>query len=71
MEGALRLMDVPPDDIQSWLAAQAAGKTGKPIAKPVVVPDPEVMPDAADEVNAAIPTTAAIAPPALQPETHQ
>ncbi|WP_267120426.1 peptidoglycan D,D-transpeptidase FtsI family protein, partial [Xanthomonas sacchari] len=24
MEGALRLMDVPPDDIQSWLAAQAA-----------------------------------------------
>ncbi|WP_017908613.1 peptidoglycan D,D-transpeptidase FtsI family protein, partial [Xanthomonas sp. SHU 199] len=28
MEGALRLMDVPPDDIQSWLAAQAAGKSG-------------------------------------------
>ncbi len=28
MEGALRLMDVPPDDIQSWLAAQAAGKLG-------------------------------------------
>jgi len=24
MEGALRLMDVPPDDIQTWLAAQAA-----------------------------------------------
>jgi cell division protein FtsI (penicillin-binding protein 3) len=23
MEGALRLMDVPPDDIQAWLAAQA------------------------------------------------
>ena len=23
MEGALRLMDVPPDDIESWLAAQA------------------------------------------------
>ncbi|WP_068814102.1 peptidoglycan D,D-transpeptidase FtsI family protein, partial [Xanthomonas translucens] len=28
MEGALRLMDVPPDDIQAWLAAQAAGKSG-------------------------------------------
>ena len=24
MEGALRLMDVPPDDIQGWYAAQAA-----------------------------------------------
>ncbi len=24
MEGALRLMDVPPDDIETWLAAQAA-----------------------------------------------
>ena len=23
MEGALRLMDVPPDDIETWLAAQA------------------------------------------------
>ena len=24
MDGALRLMDVPPDDIQGWYAAQAA-----------------------------------------------
>ena len=23
MDGALRLMDVPPDDIETWLAAQA------------------------------------------------
>lgn len=23
MEGSLRLMDVPPDDIETWLAAQA------------------------------------------------
>jgi len=31
MEGALRLMDVPPDDIETWLAAQAAAekKTAK------------------------------------------
>jgi cell division protein FtsI (penicillin-binding protein 3) len=28
MEGALRLMDVPPDDIETWLAAQAAAKPG-------------------------------------------
>ena len=34
MEGALRLMDVPPDDIDAWLAAQAAAEAkargGKP-----------------------------------------
>jgi len=29
MEGALRLMDVPPDDIETWLAAQAAGEGGR------------------------------------------
>ena len=28
MEGALRLMDVPPDDIETWLAAQEAVKPG-------------------------------------------
>ncbi|WP_407354097.1 peptidoglycan D,D-transpeptidase FtsI family protein [Luteimonas sp. R10] len=28
MEGALRLMDVPPDDIETWLAAQAGEKLG-------------------------------------------
>ncbi len=26
MDGALRLMDVPPDDIETWLAAQAAAE---------------------------------------------
>ncbi|RXR01420.1 peptidoglycan D,D-transpeptidase FtsI family protein [Pseudoxanthomonas composti] len=34
MEGSLRLMDVPPDDIDSWLAAQAraeAKRAGKPV----------------------------------------
>jgi cell division protein FtsI (penicillin-binding protein 3) len=44
MEGALRLMDVPPDDIDTWLAAQAAdqakrlGKASSPTsnALPVV-----------------------------------
>ncbi|WP_159017323.1 peptidoglycan D,D-transpeptidase FtsI family protein [Cognatiluteimonas profundi] len=36
MEGALRLMDVPPDDIDTWLAAQAADeakRVGKAPAK--------------------------------------
>ncbi|MFT3897001.1 MAG: penicillin-binding protein 2 [Thermomonas sp.] len=37
MEGALRLMDVPPDDIDAWLAAQAAAEAkargGKPVPK--------------------------------------
>jgi cell division protein FtsI (penicillin-binding protein 3) len=28
MEGALRLMDVPPDDIDTWLAAQAQKRAG-------------------------------------------
>ncbi|HET6435235.1 MAG TPA: penicillin-binding transpeptidase domain-containing protein [Xanthomonadaceae bacterium] len=33
MQGALRLMDVPPDDIQTWLAAQAKKQgTAKPAA---------------------------------------
>ncbi|MDQ3493987.1 MAG: penicillin-binding protein 2 [Pseudomonadota bacterium] len=29
MDGALRLMDVPPDDIETWLAAQAAAEAKK------------------------------------------
>ena len=68
LEGALRLMDVPPDDIQSWLAAQAAGKTGQPVAKKAPEPDPVPLPDAADEVEAGIPTapTASAAPLPLQ-----
>jgi cell division protein FtsI (penicillin-binding protein 3) len=76
MEGALRLMDVPPDDIQAWLAAQAAGKSGHASAAPLV-PDPAIVPDPETEVEAALPSMRAVAPPApaalpapLQ-ETHQ
>ncbi|WP_058197515.1 peptidoglycan D,D-transpeptidase FtsI family protein, partial [Xanthomonas translucens] len=47
MEGALRLMDVPPDDIQAWLAAQAAGKSGHAPPPVPVEPDPALVPDAA------------------------
>ena len=34
MEGALRLMDVPPDDIDAWLAAQAAAEAKARHGKP-------------------------------------
>jgi cell division protein FtsI (penicillin-binding protein 3) len=34
MEGALRLMDVPPDDIDAWLAAQAAAEAKQRHGKP-------------------------------------
>ncbi|CBA17296.1 penicillin-binding protein 2 [Xanthomonas albilineans] len=64
MEGALRLMDVPPDDIQSWLAAQAAGKSGHASSPLPTEPDPATVPDAAAEVDAALPSVRAIAPPA-------
>ncbi|AJC45906.1 MULTISPECIES: penicillin-binding transpeptidase domain-containing protein [Xanthomonas] len=64
MEGALRLMDVPPDDIQSWLAAQAAGKSGHAPPPAPVEPDPATVPDAAAEVDAALPSARAVAPPA-------
>ncbi len=66
MEGTLRLMDVPPDDIQSWLAAQAAGKVGgKPGsgAAPLPIPqDAADAPNAAAEFDAALPTASAPAP---------
>ncbi len=55
MEGALRLMDVPPDDIETWLAAQAKAdaKGGNPaVAAPA--PEPDDLPDA----DVMVPTTA-------------
>lgn len=58
-------MDVPPDDIQSWLAAQAAGKTGRTPPRQVD-PDPALVPDAADEVAAGIPTTVTPSPSAIR-----
>ena len=50
MEGALRLMDVPPDDIDTWLAAQAAAEArqaGKPVAAAHAAPaaDPSAQED--------------------------
>jgi hypothetical protein len=37
MQGALRLMDVPPDDIDTWLAAQAAAEARRSGNRAVVV----------------------------------
>jgi cell division protein FtsI (penicillin-binding protein 3) len=37
MEGALRLMDVPPDDIDTWLAAQSAAEAKRNGGKPATV----------------------------------
>ncbi|TXH64954.1 MAG: penicillin-binding protein 2, partial [Lysobacteraceae bacterium] len=57
MEGALRLMDVPPDDIETWLAAQAAAQAAhKPRSAAVLEAIPtEASPaetaDAIDEAS--------------------
>ncbi|MGY8564215.1 peptidoglycan D,D-transpeptidase FtsI family protein [Stenotrophomonas rhizophila] len=66
MEGALRLMDVPPDDIDSWLVAQQSGKMGHAASSLPTPPPAEavVAPDAAAEFDAALPTAHAPVPPA-------
>jgi len=66
MEGALRLMDVPPDDIDSWLAAQQSGKMGHAASSLPTPPPAEavVAPDAAAEFDAALPSAHATVPPA-------
>jgi len=63
MEGALRLMDVPPDDIQSWLVAQQSGKTGHAASVLPAPPANTPLPaDAAAEFDAAVPHVQAPAP---------
>ncbi len=56
MDGALRLMDVPPDDIDAWLAAQAKGTTKLPAAPPEPEEDDAALdatiPSAAEERSA-------------------
>lgn len=64
MDGALRLMDVPPDDIQSWLAAQQSGKTGHAASVlPMPPADAVLPPDAAAEFDAALPSAQVSMPP--------
>ena len=55
MEDALRVMDVPPDDIDTWLAAQARGEAKRQAALPQ-------LPEALDEGYADDPTI----PPPMQ-----
>lgn len=52
MDGALRLMDVPPDDIDTWLAAQAANDAKRARAQGRAVP---ATPAAAPVVSATSP----------------
>ena len=40
MEGVLRLQDVPPDDIESWIAAQSSGIKGEPVMAAAPAPAP-------------------------------
>ena len=39
MDGALRLMDVPPDDIDTWLAAQAKADAKRSAEAPAAAAD--------------------------------
>ncbi|MDR1076811.1 MAG: penicillin-binding protein 2 [Xanthomonadaceae bacterium] len=74
MEGALRLMDVPPDDINAWLTVQAGSHARNVIPVPNGAAD--VLPQvdgaaAADEIDAAIPVAAWPLPPAVPVENRQ
>jgi len=44
MEDALRLMDVPPDDIDSWLAAQAKDEAKRAAQAPKRPPTVAALP---------------------------
>ncbi len=59
MDGALRLMDVPPDDIDTWLAVQARGDAKRRASMPVL---PAALDDVDDVEGAGIDATI---PPAL------
>ena len=63
MEGTLRLMDVPPDDIQTWIAANA--KAGHPSVRSAVTP---ALPPAALTPQAAAAAAAASAPSKALPK---
>jgi cell division protein FtsI (penicillin-binding protein 3) len=65
MEGALRRMDVPPDDIDAWLAAQAKDEA-KLAAK---LPKPVPADEATDEATFAATIPAAM--PAALPEARR
>ncbi len=57
MEGALRLMDVPPDDIETWLAAQAVAEKKRLAGLPRMPALPASIDDSVgiEEFDSAIP----------------
>ncbi|PBS11742.1 cell division protein [Lysobacteraceae bacterium NML93-0792] len=62
MDGALRLMDVPPDDIDTWLAAQAANDARRARAQGRAAPaTPTATPAVAAPVAAAAPDVPVVA----------
>jgi cell division protein FtsI (penicillin-binding protein 3) len=66
MEGALRLMDVPPDDIETWLAAQAKQQgTGTPESEKATITPASAHADAAAPESPDTTTTRSIAPPRI------
>lgn len=67
MEGALRLMDVPPDDLQSWFAAIAAEKNHV-TAPNRLDSDLNSIASPLDEVAAGIPT---VSPASSAKQGHQ
>ncbi|MBP6750225.1 MAG: penicillin-binding protein 2, partial [Xanthomonadaceae bacterium] len=57
MEGALRLMDVPPDDIDSWLVAQRGVDRTRPLAN---LAQPNVVQTNAAQTPAAVPPSVVV-----------
>ncbi len=67
MEGTLRLMDVPPDDIDTWLAAQATAREkrirangGKPLTNVPVLPQAAQVAPAEAQVGHGLPAPVSI-----------
>src|SRR5690606_3597375 len=67
MEGTLRLMDVPPDDIDTWLAAQATAREkrirangGKPLTNVPVLPQAAQVAPAEAQVGHGLPAPVTI-----------
>ncbi|WP_425605484.1 peptidoglycan D,D-transpeptidase FtsI family protein [Pseudoxanthomonas putridarboris] len=60
MDGALRLMDVPPDDIETWLAAQARNERKPAGATPAAAAIPDDAADTADTAAFDLPPPVAL-----------
>ena len=65
MQGVLRLQDVPPDDIESWIAAQAEGELGPRVAAAPIASSASV--DAGTDVAKPATTISALPMPLPEP----